>query len=96
MLVRGADPPDAYVSEIADLEARLQLALDHERGKTANRSAIRAWEEMIDPKGRLVGAFLATWKTRGKGFSQAELNRRGADVSAAFARLIESSGVEEE
>ncbi len=94
MLVHAADPPDAYAAEIGVLQGRLDAAARREAGKAANAKAADAWAKMADPKGGLMGSFLAKWQDQGRGFPRDVLNDLGAKIGAEFDRLAALAGAD--
>ncbi len=58
----------SYSAHAEQIDA-LQLDLDSQRAveavRPANMATVKQWDTLLDPKGALLGWYLAEWKTRG-------------------------------
>jgi|CXWL01.1.fsa_nt_gi hypothetical protein len=90
LVERAIDPPTQHQAEIDGLRVRLRQAYEYEAGKGRPNHLTRdQWKLLIDPKGNLLGGFLAKWERENKGQSHVFVEQIDELVSKAFDQIIQ-------
>lgn len=90
LLVQEAtDPASKHADEINKVMLQLQQDYEYEKGKgKLNTITTQEWEKLANPKGRLLGGFLARWESQNQGLSPTVISDASKNISDAFDEII--------
>lgn len=82
LMERGTEEYSKHVDSINDLNLKIEIAYEYEKGKPKNSITTKMWEKLKDPSGGLYGDFIKLWR---------EQNTLGPDYVQAKKRIVEQS-----
>jgi hypothetical protein len=86
LMGKANEPFEQHHAEVAALRLDIEKAYEYAKGEPKNTLTTRQWEILKDPKGNLLGGFLARWQKEGT-ISPTFIEDKRDQVSKAFDEI---------